>query len=314
MFRDKNYKRIEHVNVLFDGYGFGDYIGVMPAIIYMRDNAPNIIQHLWVRDFFLDLAKNLAPGVIVKPLSKGEKEYNAKLAGVRLDWPHTTTLGTHTTDFGFSVLVDKQVDIQHKNYPRLNTATIDITKFALPEKYVVLTTGYTSEVREMLPSIANEIIAYCKSKNCPVVALGSTNAKSGVGANIKGVFKEEINFTDIINLVDKTTTLEAGKIIAGSRAIVGLDNGLIHLAGTTDVPIIAGYTTVDPKHRLPIRNNTLGWNCYTVLPDESLGCRGCQSNFIHVYDHNFKTCYYGDKLCVSQVTSNKYIAHLEKFI
>ena len=314
MFRNKKYKKLEHVNVLFDSYGFGDYIAFLPVIKYVRDHAPNIVQHVWVRDFFLDLAKNLVPGVIIKPLSKGEKEYNAKMAGVKLDWPNHTTLGTHTTDFGFHVLLDKQVESKFKNYCSLDTSKIDITKFNLPEKYVVLSTGFTSPVREMIPETANGIIDYCKSKGYEVVALGSTDAKSGVGANIKGFFNDKINFDDTICLVNQTSPTEAGKIIAGAKIIVGLDNALLHLAGCTEIPIVGGFTTVDPKHRMPYRHDELGWNYYPVEPNESLECRGCQSNFVHVYDHDFRECYYGDRLCVTQLTADKYIEQLEKIL
>lgn len=314
MFRNGKFKKLEHVNVLFDSYGFGDYIGFLPVIKYIRDNAPNVVQHVWVRDFFVGLAKNLVPGVIIKPFSKNH-EYNGAMAGVKLDWPHTSTLGSHTTDFGFATLVDKQnVAPEHKNYCQLNTTKINISKFNLPKDYIVLATGFTSPVREMLPAAANGIIAYANARGLPVVTLGSTDAVSGVGQNIKGFFNAEIEFNKTICLVNKTNPLEAGKIIAESKCIVGLDSALLHLAGCTEVPIVGGFTTVDPKHRMPYRHNQLGWNYYPVTPDESLECRGCQSNFILVYDHNYKECYYGDKLCVEQLTADKYIVEIEKIL
>lgn len=279
----------------------------------MKDYAPNIIQHVWVPDYFFDLARNLAPNVIIKPFAK-QKQYNDKLTTVKMSCKEHTSIATHLIDFAFHVFVDKQVEDKHKNYLPLNVNNINIDKFNLPEKYIVLTVGYTAGVREMLPNIANEIINWCDVNNLNVVILGSHSALTGHGHNIKGTFKEEILFDKTINLVNNTTLLEAGKIMSGAQCVVGLDNGLLHLAGTTDVPIVAGFSTVEPRLRLPYRHDTLGWNCYTAVPDEAIECRFCQSKMIHVYNFDFRNCYYGDKVCLPTITSQKYIDHIKKIV
>lgn len=297
---------------------FGDHIAHMVAVDYMKRYVPNIIQHCYVPDYFLDLAKNLVPGVIIKSFSQAKKPntVNPHFQAVQMHCDQHNNLGNHLVDVAFDLFVGKDVEIEHKNYCKLNTTKIDISKFNLPEKYVVLTTGFTAEVREMLPKVANEIIDYCKSKNIPVVTLGSRVAKVGMpkAPDITGTFKSDIKYNECLDLVDKTTLLEAGKIIENSIAIIGLDNGLLHLAACTEVPIIAGFTTVLPEHRLPYRHDVKGWNCYTVEPDKDLGCRGCQSRMTHVYGHNFTSCYYRDTICKTQLTSDKYIKHLEKLI
>jgi ADP-heptose:LPS heptosyltransferase len=314
MFRNNSIKIVEHLNVVFDNGGMGDHVASMSTVKYMHNHAPNIIQHVWVPDYFLDLAKNLVPGVIIKPFSK-QKDYNVKFGTLKLSCQQHSSMGVHLVDFAFNVLVDKQVDIEHKNYCKLNVDTIDVSKFNLPEKYVVLTTGFTAKVREMLPSIANDLISYIKSKGYEVVTLGSYIAKVGAGNNnIEGNFKEDIKYSECFDLINKTNLLEAGKIISQAKAIVGLDNGLLHLAGTTEIPIVMGFTTVLPEHRMPYRHNQLGWNCYPVTPNESLGCGGCQSRMVHVYDHDFRNCYYGDYACLPQVSSEKYINQLEKIL
>lgn len=317
MFRNKTFKKQEHLNVQFNNGGLGDCIANLPAVIYMRDNCPHLIQHVWVPDYFLHLSKKLVPGVYIRSLSEAKDKYKQFIgAGVQMHNDAVTNMGAHMVDIGFQLLCDRQVPIEHKNYPTLNTQNIDIKKFKLPKEYVILTVGFTAPVREMLPSVANAIIDYCKSKNMPVVVLGSHSAKTGHtnGHIIKGTFKEEIKFQDTINLVNKTSLTEATAIIAKSKCIVGLDNGLLHLAGLTEAPIIAGFTTVLPEHRLPIRHNEVGWNCYTVEPEQSLECRGCQSRMVHVFDHDFRECYYGDYICISQLTADKYINHIEKFV
>jgi ADP-heptose:LPS heptosyltransferase len=310
VFRNNKFKITEHLNVNFNSGGLGDCVAQMVAVKYMRDRCPNVVQHCWVPDYFVDFAKKLCPGVLIKSHSEAAKKYNPKIGGVQMVSPgmQHTSMGTHLVDLGFHLLVDKQVPIEQKNYLPLPPGT-NIDRFKLPEKYVVLTVGFTAPNREMLPSVANGIIDYCTSKNIPVVTLGSTANKI-----IPGTFKEEIKLDQTINLVNNTNILEAGAIISKSACIVGLDNGLLHVAGCTEVPIIVGFTNVLPEHRLPIRHNELGWNCYVVEPEQSLECRGCQSRMAHVYGHDFRGCYYGDMACLSQLTADKYIAHMEKLL
>lgn len=318
MFRkDKSFKKLEDLNIQFNSGGVGDCVAQMSSIKYMRDNAPNVRMHVWVPDYFVDFARKICPGVMIKSLTDAKTKYKEKMAGVQMHHPlnQHTSMGTHLVDIAFNLLVDKSVPMEHKNYLSLNTSTIDVKRFKLPDEYIVLTVGYTAAVREMLPAAANGIIDYCKGRNMPVVVLGNVASKVGMGGKpIKGNFKEEIKYGDTINLVNKTTLLEAGAIIAHSKCIVGLDNGLLHIAGTTEVPIVCAYTTVKKEHRMPIRHNEIGWNCYPIEPPETLECRGCQSNFIHVYFHDFRECYYGDYACVSQITSDKYIEQLEKIL
>lgn len=227
---------------------------------------------------------------------------------------------THLVDNAFHILADKAVDIEHKNYLQLNLDKIDISHFTLPEKYIIITTGHTVKVREMTPAATNGVIDYVIKKGYTPVFLGSKVATVGVaGKQIDGNFNNSINYHLGLDLIDKTSLLEAGKIIAGSKAVVGLDNGLQHLAGMTQVPIVAAYTTVEAKYRLPYRNNTLGWNCYPIEPPESLACRGCQSRW-DVYEIDFRHCHYvtmklDNKIqCVDSIKAENYIEQLEKIL
>jgi ADP-heptose:LPS heptosyltransferase len=113
---------------------------------------------------------------------------------------------------------------------------------------------------------------------------------------------------------EKTTLIEAGNIIAGAQVICGLDNGLLHLAGCTDTPIVAAYTTVRPEHRLPYRHGSLGSGCYVVEPDEDLACRFCQSNMDFEFTHDFRDCFYKDFKCTKQITADKFIRKLDELL
>lgn len=315
MFRNNNVPKIEHINCVFDdgGLWLGDHVARMSAIKYIRDNLPHVRLHLYVPDFFCDLAKNLVPRISIRPFKKRDK-FNSDFAGLRTHCPQHDTLCTHLVDHAFSVLVNKQVDITHKNYCQLDTTRININKFNLPEKFVIVTTGYTAQVREWNPNSINGTVNYLIKKGYTPVFLGSNNAPVlGCADAIRGAFNEEIDFSKGINLINKTSMLEAAKIISKSAALVGLDNGLMHLAGCTEVPIVGGFTTVAPDVRMPYRHNELGWNFYPVVPDKDT-CKFCQSDWALFFDHDFRYCYYADRQCCKSITAEKIIEQFERFL
>lgn len=315
MFRDGTHFPKQNINFIFDDGGVGDNIARMSAMKYIQTHYSHVTPYLYVPDYFLQLGRNLIPDMIIRPFSKGNKKFNATWPGRQTAIRQHDTLATHLVDHGFHVLSDRQVDIEHKNYLKLNLERINIDKFKLPKEYIVITTGFTAPIREFKPEKVNAIVKYLNEKQMVVVFLGSYQTKVGYNVeNIKGNFNEEIDYSKGIDLINKTSLLEAGKIIARSKGIVGVDNGLLHLAGCTEVPIIAGFTSVEPKYRLPYRHNQLGWNCYVVVPPESCKERFFQSNWDFVYDHDFRTCYYGDYEMVKSLPTEDFIKHLEKIL
>jgi ADP-heptose:LPS heptosyltransferase len=97
--------------------------------------------------------------------------------------------------------------------------------------------------------------------------------------------------------------IEALAIINKASLLVGVDNGLMHLAacGENGTPIVGGYTTINPEYRdLPNLRES-------IEPDEELSCRFCQSKYNFAFLHDFRTCMYGDLKCVSQMTAGKFI-------
>lgn len=314
MYRSGTSHQSTEVNVLFNDGGLGDNIARMPAVRFLKDNYPFLNINLFVPDYFVDLANNLLPGLNVVAFSDGQNHWKGGIP-LRQTKNTFTNFASHITDHAFHTICNRQVTEVEKNYLKLNTDVIDICKFNLPEKYVVVTTGFTAPVRELQSRIINEVVYFLRGKNVMPVFLGSKETAVGKGAEkIVGNFNQEIRYSLGIDLINQTSLLEAGKIIANSKAIVGLDNGLLHLAGCTEIPIVAGYTTVDPLHRMPYRNGKLGWNCYNVVPEEDLKCRFCQSNWDFMPGHDFKYCYYDDYKCVKKTKAKEYIQHLKEIL
>jgi len=305
----------EKINFIFDDGGLGDNIARMVTMRYIKDHFPHVTPYLYVPDYFLPVARNLVPDLIIRPFSKGHKLFDEKLPGRHTNLRHHDTLATHLVDHTFHALSNRQVDIKFKNYLKLDTKFIHIEKFKLPEKYVVMTTGFTAPIREFKPEKVNSIVQYLNDKGMAVVFLGSHQAKVGATVeDIKGNFADTIDYSKGIDLINKTSLLEAGKIIAQSQAIVGVDNGLMHLAACSDVPIIGGYTSVDPVHRLPYRHDEKGWNCYTVVPPESEPEKFCQSRWDFVYNHDFRFSYFKNDDLINSLKAEDFIAHLETIL
>ncbi len=105
-----------------------------------------------------------------------------------------------------------------------------------------------------------------------------------------------------------------------AKAVVGVDNGLLHVAGCTGVAIVGGFTTVRPEIRMPIRHNILGWNYHAVIPDKSLDCSFCQQDTNFLYGHDYRKCWYKEKkerteiLCIKQLTADKFKTILESIL
>lgn len=306
----------ENINILFNDGGLGDHVARMPAIKYAINKFPYITFHLWVPDFFLDFAKNLLPNANIKPYSKKHKWNDSYPCRVTTGVGAYTNLRSHMTDHAFQTIINETPSIEYRNYLKLNVDKIKLDHIELPEKYVVVTTGFTAPIREWPAQYINEVVHYINSKGYEVVFLGKTQAKLGhENMIIKGNFSNEVDYSKGLNLIDKTNLLQAGKIIAKAKAIVGLDNGLLHVAGCTDTPIVGAFTSVSPHVRMAYRQNELGWNYFPVVPPDTEPERFFQSEWDFLFYHDFKESFLKDKsTLVQSVTPDLYIKQLERIL
>ena len=305
----------QHIHVIFNEGGMGDAVCRMAACNYVAQHYPHVRIGVWVPDYFVKFAGLVAhPRLEIRPFSNIQS-WREPVKVIKTDIPEHTLIRNHLIDQSFNLIVDMHVPDKDKNYPVFRAHEVDTDFLKLPEKFVVVTTGFTAPVRELTASNVNGIVDYIIANGYEVVFLGSSSSKNGAKKelDIKGNFSDEIDYSKGRNYIDKTHLHLSAAIIAKSSGIVGLDNGLLHVAGCTDVPIVAGFTTVDPDQRLPIRHGIRGWNCYPVVPKD-LDCRFCQSRMNFVYDHDFRNCYYGDYKCVKMDMVEEYKAQLNKAI
>lgn len=297
------------INVLIAENGMGDLIASLIAVNYMLEKCSWLNPLIWVPDYMKDFAKHVLPsGAIVRNFTEANTKYDEKRFGVTTKWTSQhTPMRTHGVKYAFHMLCDYDPKENEMNYLKVRPDEIDVSKFNLPEKYVILPGAATEFVKAMPPTTLNSLSDYIISKGYTPVFLGKTENATGVeGVAGRAEIQEEYDFTKGINLINKTSLLESAVIIAKSKLYIGMDSGLTHLAGFTDIPIVSGYTFIKPETMMPIRNNKLGYNVYPIEPDESLECRGCQSNWTLFMEHDFRDCYYDDFKCVEQITFEKY--------
>ena len=222
-----------------------------------------------------------------------------------------SNLSSNMVDHSFYTIVHNTVQSQYKNYIQLDP--IDISEFNLPEKYVVITTGYTSDTREWNSKSVNEVSSYILSKGYTPVYLGRSYTKAYHEIGITGKFNA--NYDNGVNLIDKTDLFQAHSIMNSASCTLGIDNGLLHLNGMGQGRAIWGFTSVLPEHRLPYKDGIQGKDCLVVMPTEKeLSCIGCQSrmNFADT-SHNFTKCFYYDYKCIDMMGSNRWIEKLKEF-
>lgn len=300
--------------------GIGDIVAQFPVINYILEKYPNVYITYWLASFAKTLARKSLPEsekLIIRDFSE-KSHVKAGIPVKKFGGIPYTNLATHMTKQAYDIILNTQPDdVKYYNYLPIDTKGVYINRFNLPEKYVIVCTGYTAPVREMRPEVVNGVIDYVLSKGYTPVFLGreKTNEDSGSELFIKGNFSEKIQFEKGLNLINKTEMLEMVKIIKGAKCIVGLDNGLLHIAGTTDIPIVGAFSSVKSWHRLPYRNCIMGWNYYPIdLTTNELSCVHCQSNMTLTFNFNFVNCFYKDYKCLSLLTADKYIKELEKIL
>ena len=142
--------------MLLDG-GLGDHVGSSVAINYTLNRYKWITPLVWVPDYFVDFCKHLLRKheVEVFGYSKMRSRYNPNYPTKTTKWDgHTSPMKLSLVDYGFLKLIDENPDVGHKNYLQIEAESIE-NRYIIPDNSVVVTTGYTADVREFLPSEVN---------------------------------------------------------------------------------------------------------------------------------------------------------------
>jgi len=205
--------------------------------------------------------------------------------------------GAHLMDLGFHYYA--QTALIPADYNFLPEISYRSGKdWGLPEKYAIFTPGATSMNRIFLPNAFNELARYTASLGVTPVFLG----KKDINEVYKAKFHDDYDLSLGLDLREQTTLLEAIEIMGKARFVIGIDNGLLHLAGTTKVPIIFGHNISPVEHRKIRRRN--GLTVDISVPEKQLACIGCQAKMRFVYRQRFSRCIYDDNKCLELLFKN----------
>jgi len=324
---------IQKIYVMATTGALGDTIATFPTLRLLADRGH--IEKIFVdnryfelyRLFFkddilvsLDRARRVIPANEVTPdiprhvidPRTGEARFldyplNPNLPVVQTMRPAPTSIHCHLVDCFSIALCDAILKESEKDYP-------GIGQVAYPRpvegKYAVIAYGATTEHRRMLPEAFDSVVEKLIEYSITPVVIGNRNHKLQCNGVTTSPHFDGVSFEKCINLIDKTTIVEALGIISGADVVVGLDNGLIHLAGLTDVPIVVGYTTVDPYYRMPYRHGEKGWHTYSVVPDSL--CKYCQTETYCTYGIDFLRCNSTTFECMNSLSPQKWLDQLDR--
>lgn len=298
--------------ILLNG-GMGDYICWMKPIIWLASQATWIKGTLVCPTYFMELAEHWLtpyPEWKFKDYNDLKDMPNADDTPFRgpvvLQQESLNATGAHLLTCGWVYFTNKEKAPEGwDSYPALDQAKLDVLELPAgaqalePGKYVVITTGVTTNSRRVPGKYWNYVIDHVKKLGFTPVFLGKSVVTTGNQKNIHTDFDRDIDFSGGVDLRNNTSLVQAASIMSRAAVVIGHDNGLLHLAGCTDVPIVFGYNLASPEHREPRRPSGRVYN--VSLTDKELACNHCQSKTNFVIGYNFRECFYGDNKCIDML-------------
>jgi heptosyltransferase-2 len=131
----------------------------------------------------------------------------------------------------------------------------------------------------------------------PVVLLGSAKE-----APLCDEIAQEAGGDRCTNLAGKTSLLDAFALIAGARAVVSNDSGLMHVAAAFGVPQVAVFGSSSPEHTPPLNERAqIVWLRRDPAYDPPLDCSPCFE----------RDCPLGHTRCLYDITPQRVVSLLQ---
>lgn len=328
MYRDgKQVISHEVQHFVMNNAALGDMISSLPAVAFARRfYTPRVKMHVWVPPWQMDLVSHLLKpygDFVVRDFLKFPAKYKDRVkeldGAIAYNGPvhdQHTRCRVHMVDFAFNFLINARPETMEQ---RSYTTAAPIGPKKIEGKYVVFPVGATSDNKLFRASVYGPIMSWCLDNGYQVVVVGTKT--SHTHTEIDGVLKPVVlreqtdllppeTFARLLDMREKTTLLELRDILGHASAVVGVDGGTLHLAGTTDVPIVFASGTTLPKHRYIPRHGSQTFRVRYVGPRD-LECYGCQSNWPMTTLH-FTKCVYDDNACMTKLHPDDFINGLKE--
>jgi ADP-heptose:LPS heptosyltransferase len=328
MYRDgKQIITSEVHNFVINHAALGDMISSLPAIAFARQRyTPQLKMRVWVPPWQMDLVDHLlrpygefeirdfltfpAKYEDRKVADLGPISYNAAM------YDQHTRCRVHMVDYAFNFLINARPEnMEQRSY----TTAAGLGPRTIFEKYVVFPVGATSDNKLFKASVMGPVMQWCIDAGYTPVIVGTktSHTHTKVDGELKPIVIREQSdllprevFAKCLDWREKTTLLELRDVLGHAKAVVGVDGGTMHLAGTTDVPIVFASGTTLPKHRYIPRHGSHEFRARYIGPRD-LECYGCQSNWPLTTWH-FTGCAYGDVACMDKLDPRDFIDALKE--
>lgn len=293
----------ETLQFLLSHGGMGDLIYMIQPLRYLLDNYPHIngyvIVKSMVRDLFTLWLKDFSPRITVT----GDVYREMNTIAPQYQMPDPMGFDLESLAWMYIANRDlKDVDPKYRKFPRIEGDEADLSKYVLPDKYAVICVGATAPNRVLLPDVVDGLSDYFLARGITPVYLGKKVLAKGYMAHVSG------DLTKGIDLVDQTTGIEAACVMAKAKIVVGVDGGLLHLAGCTDVPIVMALTAAGKRDFSHMREAP------TIFFASPVECKFCQEKYRYVIGHHFRECIEDTYACVKLLTKDLFIEQIEKII
>ena len=185
--------------------------------------------------------------------------------------------------------------------------TVDVSKYGIDfSKTVIIITTYRDKIRSIPADEILKISEYISAKGLIPVYVGKTG---GIDNLWKSLAMSDFEYPGFgVDLRDKTSLSELASIMSLSKAVIGADSGPIHIAFTTNTPVICGFTGINPNLRIPYRGLI---PTIPIVPTAI--CRFCESEWnLDFWDFGKCPRSLEKPECTTQMSSNKFINALEQ--
>lgn len=112
----------------------------------------------------------------------------------------------------------------------------------------------------------------------------------------------------VVNLTKKLTIHQIAALMTRADCFASNDSGMLHVAGTTTVPIVGIFTSAKGEYRVPFRAGEYGWKTTILKP--TVNCYGCLEK--EPAPVVFCDCRRGDYACLSQVSPDMVFEAVQK--
>jgi len=198
------------------------------------------------------------------------------LKGEKVEFRHSNSeiRQFHAMSLGFNLTPDE-----------METDMYIEEELELPVKdYVIIHPTHTWATRTWDQANWQELVDRLNDRGIPVVAIGHDSKEVGFYSVQKPVM--DINIKHGVNLLNNPiTTIPALRWMMNHRAkaVVTMDSGILHIAGTTDVEIIQLGSSIDPKLRAPYRKGSQNYKYKYIAGGCGLFCSSNMAYNVRVH-------------------------------